>query len=294
MSLVPSREIYREAIKHNYAVGGFPAYSIETVQGVIEAAKKTNIPILLMIGNIWFREINNLEPFVDYIKNSVNKIDIPMALHLDHGNIQTFEEIKKCVDLGFTSVMFDASRLSLKENIKETKRVVDYCHQFNVTVEGAVGHMPLGDCGEVTVTKQKENIGVDEQDFFTSAKDTEIFSRETNVDVVSVSVGTIHGLVQNKKAKINVELLREIRGKTNAYLTVHGGTDTPLEEIKKLIENGVVKINVVSAVMRALFRHMKEIINASKNELIINYNNRFVVEKEVTSYIKSFTKFMSV
>lgn len=294
MGLVPSGEIYREAIKHNYAVGGFPAYSIETVQGVIEAAKKSNMPVLLMVANIWFREINDLESFIDYIKNTVKKVDIPMALHLDHGNIQTFDEIKKCVDLGFTSVMFDASRLSLEENIKETKLVVDYCHQFNVTVEGAVGVIPLGDCGEVTDVKQKESIGVNEKAYFTSVKDVEIFSKETKVDVIAVSVGTIHGLVKNKIVKINVELLREIREKINAYLTVHGGTDMPLEEIEKLIKNGVVKINVATAVMRALFRGMKKIINATDNEVIFNYNNRFTVEEEVINYIMAFTKFISV
>ncbi len=288
MGLVASSEIYKEASKKGYAVGVFPAVNIDFIQGVIEAAKKTQIPALLTISNFFFKELNDLEAYVDYINRSVKRIDIPMALHLDHGDIQTYDEIVKCVELGFTSVMFDASRLPLEENIKQTREVVNFCREHNVTVEGMVGHMPLGDTGEFTAVKKKEieGVGLDKEHYFTDPKEAEIFERETNVDVIAISVGTIHGLTKNREVKIDVERLKEIKRRTNAYLTVHGGSGIPKKELIKLIENGIVKVNVFSAVMKALTQHLRRILADKNEEMIFRYGNRFIIEKEVTKYIK--------
>jgi fructose-bisphosphate aldolase class II len=290
MGLVPSSEIYKEASKKGYAVGVFPAVSIDFIQGVIEAVKKTKLPALLTISNFFFKELNDLEAYVEYVNRSVKRIDIPMALHLDHGDVQTYEEIVKCVKSGFTSVMFDASRLPLDENIKLTREVVNYCHKHNVTVEGMVGHMPLGDTGEFTAVKKKEieDIGLSEEHYFTDPKEAEIFEKSTNIDVIAISVGTIHGLTKNRKVKIDVERLKEIKRRTNAYLTVHGGSGVPKGELIKLIKNGVVKVNVFSAVMKALTQHLRRILEDENEEMIFRYGNRFVIEKEVTKYIKMF------
>lgn len=151
-----------------------------------------------------------------------------------------------------------------------------------------VGHMPLGDTGEFTAVKKKEieGVGLDKEHYFTDPKEAEIFERETNVDVIAISVGTIHGLTKNREVKIDVERLKEIKRRTNAYLTVHGGSGIPKKELIKLIENGIVKVNVFSAVMKALTQHLRRILADKNEEMIFRYGNRFIIEKEVTKYIK--------
>ena len=117
-------------------------------------------------------------------------------------------------------------------------------------------------------------------------EEAEIFEKKTNVDVIAISVGTIHGLTENREVKIDVERLQEIKRRTNAYLTVHGGSGVPKRELIKLIKNGIVKVNVFSAVMKALTRHLRRILADQNEEMIFRYGNRFIIEKEVLKYIK--------
>jgi fructose-bisphosphate aldolase class II len=339
MALVPASELYEKASKEGYAVGVFPANSMDAVQGVLEAVKKAGVPALLTISNLFFDELNDLDAYVHYVRQAVKRVGVPVALHLDHGNVQTFEEIKKCVGHGFTSVMFDASRLPLEENIRQTREATEYCHQRGVTVEGMIGHMPLGDTGEFNEAKKAE-LGLDggvsgggsgsgssgsvggesggaggagsagglgpaggedagadsagagthdEADhYYTRPEEAERFGRETGVDVMAVSVGTIHGLT-TRAVSIDEERLKEINRRTDAYLTIHGGSGLPAKEIRKLVRNGVVKINVFSGIARRLTSHLREKICEGGEEMIFLYGNRYVIEDEVMKYIKLFT-----
>jgi fructose-bisphosphate aldolase class II len=148
--------------------------------------------------------------------------------------------------------------------------------------------MPLGDTGEFTEIKKKEieDIGLAEEQYFTDPEEAEIFEKKTNVDVIAISVGTIHGLTKNREVIIDVERLIEIKKRTNAYLTVHGGSGVPKGELIKLIKNGIVKVNVFSAVMKALTQHLRRILADKNEEMIFRCGNRFIIEKEVTKYIK--------
>lgn len=286
--------IYRDALKNRYAVGAFLVTSVEIMQGLINASRKEKVPFVVSISEIFFSEIGDLEAFILYLKYSIRDLNVPVALHLDHGIEPTnFEDILKLLSFGFTSVMFDGSDLPLDKNIEETKKAVEIFHAAGVTVEGALGKVPYGEIGEL---KSKSTIDhslkekIDLQQFYTDPKQAEQFVKHTGVDALAISVGTVHGL---HKEDINLEIeperIEEIRKRTNAFLVTHGGSGTSPQDIKRMISAGIVKINIASDIYSAISRNYQEKLSTSEQKLVYKFGTIKVVEETIRRYMRIFS-----
>ena len=251
--LVSGKEILIEAKKNNRAVGAFNFTSLEQLKAIIKACKQTNTGCFLSTseGAIEFLGIKNI---VCMVKNEVENLDLKFALHLDHG--KSYEICKFCVDAGYTSIMFDGSLLGFEQNVELTKKVCEYAHTKNVSVEGELGKIQ----GIEDNTIGKESI-------LTTPDGALDFIKQTGVDSLAISIGTSHGAYKFKgESKLEIELLKQINKKTNHFpLVLHGASSVSSEllenfnksggnlekakgvddeSIKQAINGGICKVNV--------------------------------------------------
>lgn len=214
------------------AVGAFNLHCFEMLPAMIHAAEKLNVPIIIQTS-LGTAEYIGFEPLIAATKALAEKSTISVALHMDH--CKDIEALKKAIDCGYSSVMYDGSALPLDENIKNTQEVVAYAHARGVSVEGEVGSIGGAEDG-VVVEK--------DQAMYTKPEDALRFASESGVDALAVSIGTTHGQYKSK-AKINYELLAELKAKLGTTgLVLHGGTGVSDEDMKRCVREGMKKINV--------------------------------------------------
>lgn len=214
------------------AVGAFNVHCFEMVPAMIQAAEELNVPIILQTS-LGTAEYIGFEPLIAAVKALAEKSSVDVALHMDH--CKSVEALKKAIDCGYSSVMYDGSSLPIEENIKNTKEVVAYAHAKNVSVEGEVGSIGGAEEG-VVVAKDAA--------MYTKPEDALYFANETGVDALAVSIGTTHGQYKSK-AKINYELLSELKEKLGTTgLVLHGGTGVSDEDMRRCVREGMKKINV--------------------------------------------------
>ena len=214
------------------AVGAFNVHCFEMVPAMIQAAEELNVPIILQTS-LGTAEYIGFEPLIAAVKALAEKSSVDVALHMDH--CKSVEALKKAIDCGYSSVMYDGSSLPIEENIKNTKEVVAYAHANNVSVEGEVGSIGGAEEG-VVVAKDAA--------MYTKPEDALYFANETGVDALAVSIGTTHGQYKSK-AKINYELLSELKEKLGTTgLVLHGGTGVSDEDMRRCVREGMKKINV--------------------------------------------------
>ncbi len=214
------------------AVGAFNVHCFEMVPTMIQAAEELNVPIILQTS-LGTAEYIGFEPLIAAVKALAEKSSVDVALHMDH--CKSVEALKKAIDCGYSSVMYDGSSLPIEENIKNTKEVVAYAHAKNVSVEGEVGSIGGAEEG-VVVAKDAA--------MYTKPEDALYFANETGVDALAVSIGTTHGQYKSK-AKINYELLSELKEKLGTTgLVLHGGTGVSDEDMRRCVREGMKKINV--------------------------------------------------
>ena len=182
MALVNSKKMFEMAYKNGYAIGAFNVNNMEIVQGITEACREEKAPVILQVSK-GARAYANHTYLVKMVEAAViNNPDIPIALHLDHGD--SFEVCKSCIDGGFTSVMIDASSKSFEENIALTKQVVEYAHDHGVVVEAELGTL-AGVEDEVVVESGNES--------YTHPEEVEEFVSRTGCDSLAIAIGTSHG-----------------------------------------------------------------------------------------------------
>ena len=214
------------------AVGAFNVHCFEMVPAMIQATEELNVPIILQTS-LGTAEYIGFEPLIAAVKALAEKSSVDVALHMDH--CKSVEALKKAIDCGYSSVMYDGSSLPIEENIKNTKEVVAYAHAKNVSVEGEVGSIGGAEEG-VVVAKDAA--------MYTKPEDALYFANETGVDALAVSIGTTHGQYKSK-AKINYELLSELKEKLGTTgLVLHGGTGVSDEDMRRCVREGMKKINV--------------------------------------------------
>lgn len=194
MPLVSVSNVYAEAHREYYAIGQFNISNLEFAQAVIRTAAELGSPVILGVSKdgVKYAGAHNL---VAIVKAEAERVDVPVALHLDHG--PSFELVKECIEAGFTSVMIDGSRHPMEDNIKVTREVVDYAHKYGVTVEAELGRL-----GEI-----EDEIKVDARDaFLTDPDEAELFVKESGCDALAVAVGTSHGAYKFKdEAKLDFD-----------------------------------------------------------------------------------------
>ena len=190
--------------------------------------------------------------WTESLKDLAEKASVPVCLHLDHARDMDF--LKRCVDAGFTSVMYDASEYPFEENVRLSKEAADYAHKYGATVEAELGH--VGDGIVSGVIKEDGNYD-NPEDYLTNPEEMRKFIAETGVDCLAVAVGTSHGVYVHEP-KLDFERLELLNSISDIPMVVHGGSGTPDDQIKKAISLGVTKLNIYSEMMAAYFGTMKE------------------------------------
>ncbi len=229
--LVTGKQILEHADKNGYAVGAFNVNNMEIVQAIIMAAEETGSPVILQAsqGALKYAGIEYISAMA---KVAAENATVPVALHLDHGT--DFKQIMLCLRHGFTSVMIDASKHSLDENIRLTKEIVDISHAVGVSVEAELGK----------IGGTEDDISVDERDAtMTDPEEAVRFVKETGLDSLAIAVGTAHGPYKGEP-KIDFDRIKVIKEKLGIPLVLHGSSGVPEESIKKAVENGINKINI--------------------------------------------------
>ena len=217
MPLVSSKDLLLKAYDGNYAVGAFNVNNMEIIQGIIDGASELNAPIILQVS-AGARKYARQEYLLHLVKAGLEISDIPISLHLDHG--EDFEICKACIDGGFTSVMIDGSKFSFEENIRVTKEVVDYAHERGIQVEAELGKL----------AGVEDNISVSQKDSTYTDPDQAVeFVERTKVDSLAIAIGTSHGAYKFKgDPKLDFERLTKIEAKLPGVpLVLHGASSVP-------------------------------------------------------------------
>jgi len=224
MPLVTSTEMFKKAYEGKYAIGAFNVNNMEIIQGITEAAKEVNAPLILQVS-AGARKYANHTYLVKLVEAAIEETGLPICLHLDHGD--SFELCKSCIDGGFTSVMIDGSHLPFEENVKLTKQVVDYAHSKGVVVEGELGRL----------AGIEDDVNVSEADAaYTDPNQVEEFVSRTGVDSLAIAIGTSHGAYKFKgEAKLRFDILEEIEKRLPGFPIVLHGASSVMPEYVEMI-----------------------------------------------------------
>ena len=248
MPLVSMNAFLPQAKKEGFAVGQFNVNNLEFVQAIIEAGKEERSPLIFGAseGAIRYMGLNNV---VALAKAAAKEADVPVALHLDHGS--SFDVVMKCIQAGFSSVMFDGSHYPFEENIRLTKKVVEAAHAVGVSVEGELG----------TIGGVEDDLNVSEEDAALADPEQAIrFWEETKVDAMAIAVGTAHGMYKGEP-KIRYDIIEKVSSQVEAPIVLHGGSGVPDESIQKAISLGVGKINVNTENQVAMAKVVRELLD---------------------------------
>jgi len=246
VALVSMQTILNEAVAKGYAVGSFNVVSLDSLQGILEAATQLRSPVILSVAEVHFKYID-LEYIVPVIKQAAAQAPIPVALHLDHG--VSLEAVMRCFRLGFTSLMFDGSNLPYEENVARTAEIVRVAHSVGVSVEAELGQVGGGE-GTSEASEADRSL-------FTDPEQAVDFVRRTGVDALAVAVGSVHGLYKGKP-QLDFERLEAIARGTGVPLVLHGGSGIPDEDIKRAISLGIAKINVYTEMSMQAVQRIRE------------------------------------
>lgn len=238
MPLVSLREILPEARRQKRAVGAFNVANYECALGVIRAAEGEKSPVIIQVFQRLFRSEKGAD-LAGTLLRMAQRCSQPVVVHLDHGAEPS--QVRDALAAGLSSVMFDGSKLPFAENATLTKYAADYAHVVGASCEGEIGHVAMGDESAITTVEDAVN-----------------FYESTKVDALAVSVGTVHGFY-TAEPKIEVGRCREIADALpEVPLVLHGGSGTPPQDVRALIENGVSKINIATEYMDTFLKSVKK------------------------------------
>ena len=230
MPLVTSTEMFKKAYEGGYAIGAFNVNNMEIIQGITEAAKEENAPLILQVSS-GARKYANHTYLMKLIEAAIIETDLPICVHLDHGD--TFELCKSCIDGGFTSVMIDGSHHSFEENIALTRKVVEYAHDHGVVVEGELGRLE-GVEDDVKVSAEDAS--------YTNPAQVQEFVERTGVDSLAIAIGTSHGAYKFKPGtnpQLRFDVLHECEKKLPGFpIVLHGASSVPQEYVQMINEYG--------------------------------------------------------
>ena len=230
MPLVTTKEMFEKAYKGGYAIGAFNVNNMEIIQGITEAAKEENAPLILQVSS-GARKYANHTYLVKLVEAAIEETGLPIALHLDHGD--TFELCKSCIDGGFTSVMIDGSHHSFEDNIALTKQVVEYAHAHGVSVEGELGRL----------AGIEDAVNVSDKDAsYTDPDQVQEFVEKTGVDSLAIAIGTSHGAYKFKpgqKPQLRFDILEEVEKRLPGFpIVLHGASSVIPEYVNIINANG--------------------------------------------------------
>lgn len=254
-------EILKTAREKGYAVGAFNTVNLETTRAIIDAAKEMHSPVIIQItektleyagGRAIFNLVKNISEFY--------ASEIPVGIHLDHGH--SFEGVRRAVEIGFTSVMFDGSRKKYEDNLMVTKEVVDFCHEKGVSVQGELGNVPY--LGEIDMDD------TDWEKYMTDPGQAEDFVKKTGIDALAVAIGNAHDFFKERKVP-DYDRLEMIRKVVDVPIILHGASDWENGRVAEVIQRGVVCFNVDTAIRLAF---VNDLMRAAKSQTGISFDIR--------------------
>lgn len=252
--LVTSKELFKKAQEGKFAIPAPNFIDLESLRWHVETAERHNLPLILALAEAHIGENITLEDAALVGKKYAEEAKVPVVLHLDHGT--TPEVIKKAIDLGFSSVMIDASQDTFEENVRKTKEIIDYAHPKGVVVEAEIGHVGAGENYENHETSDSQ---------YTTVEEAKKFAEETGVDSLAISIGTAHGMYKGIP-EINFDRLKEIAAAVDTPLVLNGGSSSGDENLNRCATNGITKINIFSDLLVAA----KEEIDNNKPETYLD------------------------
>lgn len=251
--LVNANEIIKKAYKNKYAVGHFNINNLESLKALLEIAQETKTPIILGSSESSIKYMggyNLVVAMVNALLESLN-ITVLVALHLDHG--QSIKSCKMAIDAGFSSIMYDGSHNSFIENLKNTKKIVKYAKENDVSVEAEIGTIGgeedgITGIGEIGDPKEAAKMVL------------------TGINFLAAGIGNIHGLYPKEWSGLNFEALKNIQEAAKIAIVLHGGSGIPQEQIKKAISLGISKINVNTELQIAFAAATRKYIEEEKDK----------------------------
>lgn len=245
MPLVTSQALFARAMKDRFAIGAFNANNMEQIQAIVETAQEERAPVILQVSQGAIRYCG-LSMAAGMVKIAASVVDVPVVLHLDHGT--DFEQNVRCLREGFTSLMFDGSKLSFDDNVAVTSQVTTIAHACGIPVEAELGK----------VLQAKDNVTAAEvKAAMTDPDEAKKFLELTRADSLAVAVGSVHAM-EAQAAELDLQRIAEIRDTTGAPLVLHGSSGVTDASLVGAIENGVVKINVATFLNQGFVAGIKQ------------------------------------
>ena len=243
--LVNSKKVFRKAQEGHYAVPSANVLDMESIKNHVSLAERLGLPLIVAVAECHLGDSISLEDAALVGKKYAAEASVPVVLHLDHG--ESFETCKKAIDLGFTSVMIDASMKSFEENVATTRKVVEYAHERGVTVEAEIGHV---------ASNFDEN---DTETMYTTAAEASEFAKQSGCDSLAISIGTAHGVYKAKAIpEISFDSLAAIRSATDVPLVLHGGSGSGDDNLSRCAKEGICKVNIYTDLYLAAMKSLED------------------------------------
>lgn len=261
MALVKMKDLLRRAEEKNIGCGAFSVGNMEMVRGAIRAAEELDTPIILQIAEVRLKN-SPLHLMGPMMVQTAKEAKVDVAVHLDHG--LTFETVDKALELGFTSVMLDASTLPFEENIARVKAVVEKARKYGATVEaelGLVGGSEDGSC--------------DHGIRCTDPDDAVVYARETGIDALAVAIGNAHGNYPVAPT-LAFDVLEKIHEKVDIPLVLHGGSGITDKDFQRAISLGIRKVNIATASFNSLTAHVEKYMESTDKHNFFDLNEAMV------------------
>ena len=261
MALVKMKDLLRRAEEKNIGCGAFSVGNMEMVRGAIRAAEELDTPIILQIAEVRLKN-SPLHLMGPMMVQAAKEAKVDVAVHLDHG--LTFETVDKALELGFTSVMLDASTLPFEENIARVKAVVEKARKYGATVEaelGLVGGSEDGSC--------------DHGIRCTDPDDAVVYARETGIDALAVAIGNAHGNYPVAPT-LAFDVLEKIHERVDIPPVLHGGSGITDKDFQKAISLGIRKVNIATASFNSLTAHVEKYMESTDKHNFFDLNEAMV------------------
>lgn len=254
MALVSVTELLLRADQEGYAVGAFNANNMEIIQAIVEAAEKENSPVIMQASQGAIKYAG-LDFITGMVKIAAEATHIPVALHLDHGT--DFDQVIRCIRSGFSSVMYDGSKLPLEDNIAITKKVLEITRPIGVSVEAELG--------KIGGTEDDVHVS-DREAMYTDPEEARYFVEKTGVESLAIAIGTAHGQYKGEP-KLDFDRLQKIKNLVKIPIVLHGSSGVPDESVREAIKLGVCKVNIDTNIREAFVWEMRRRMEADSQEI---------------------------
>ncbi|WP_338208061.1 class II fructose-1,6-bisphosphate aldolase [Lactiplantibacillus paraxiangfangensis] len=260
MSFVNAVDMTQDAYKNHYAIGAFNTNNLEWTRCILKGAQDTNTPVILQVSMGAAKYMGGYKLVMDLVADEMESMNItvPVVMHLDHGN---YEAAKECIEVGFSSVMFDGHDLPFAENLEKTKEIVKLAHAKGISVEAEVGSIGGEEDG---IIGEGELASVEEAKTLAA----------TGIDILAAGIGNIHGKYPENWTGLHFDRLQEISDAVKMPLVLHGGSGIPKDQIVKAVEMGISKVNVNTENQVAFANATRAYIESGADQIGKGYDPR--------------------